>query len=570
MRSTLWRRLTAAMAGVWSAPCAALLLLVLVVEVSLNGVAAAGEVVRTRQGALRGASRVSSDGRPFHAFYRIPYAKPPVGPLRFRSPQPPDAWTHILDATTPGPVCTQHAVLMPGSSVSGAEDCLYLNVFTPQLKRAEALPVMFWIHGGGWIDGSGIGYEPDFLMNHDIVLVTINYRLGPLGFLSTEDAASPGNFGLKDQVAALRWVRENIEAFGGDPGSVTIFGESAGGASVHYHMLSPLSRGLFHRAISQSGVSLASWGIPRPGGLQKAQKVAALVGCPTEPSAALVDCLRSVDDYKIVNTTYHFTEWFFSPLIPFRPAIEGEGDGSFLPKHPRELEPHTAIPWMTGANQDEGYLFAAACIPNKQLLEDLTQDGERLFPLSLSYDGEPEADFVTKKIKDFYFSNGEVSVSKLSELYTDGLFIWNGEEAIRKYKDTAPVYYYLLSYKGKYRMTKYLGGGDLDLGVAHGDDLFYLFSNNPYYPTSGDMPKEDYEMVKTITKLWTDFAKTGNPTPDNDPVHWPRVTSDGDLEYLDIGKQLEVKKGLFQERMDFWRSLPLWQTKRSSATKEEL
>ncbi|XP_049957497.1 venom carboxylesterase-6-like isoform X1 [Schistocerca serialis cubense] len=561
------------MAGVWSAPSAALLQLLLVLAVVvalLCSSASAGEVVRTRQGALRGTSRVSSEGRPFHAFYRIPYAKPPVGPLRFRSPQPPDTWTHIRDATTPGPVCTQYALIVPGPPLSGAEDCLYLNVFTPQLKHTEPLPVMFWIHGGGWVDGGGTAYGPDFLMNHDVVLVTINYRLGPLGFLSTEDAASPGNFGLKDQVAALRWVRENIEAFGGDPGSVTIFGESAGGASVHYHMLSPLSKGLFHRAISQSGVSVTPWGVPRPGGLQKAQKVAALVGCPTEPSAALVDCLRSVDDYKIVNTTPQFTEWFFSPLIPFRPAVEGEGEDSFLPKHPLDLKPHTAVPWITGATHDEGYLFAAASIANKQILEDLKQDGERLLPLSLSYDGEPQADLVTKKIKDFYFSNGELSASKLSELYTDGLFIWNADEAVRKYKDTAPVYYYLLSYRGKYRMTKAFGGVDLDLGVSHADDLFYLFSNNPYYPTSGDMPEKDYEVVKAMTKLWTNFAKTGNPTPDSDPVHWPRVTSDDGLEYLDIGEQLEVKEGLFQQRTDFWRSLPLRETKRSSAVKEEL
>nr|AHJ81345.1 carboxylesterase [Locusta migratoria] len=550
-----------------------LLLLLLVAASVLCDVAARGAVVRTRQWLrCRGTQPARpARGRRFLAFYRIPYARPPVGPLRFRSPQPPETWTHIRDATTPGPVCTQYASLNERAAyLTGAEDCLYLNVFTPELKPAEPLPVMFWIHGGGWIDGSGIGYGPDFLLNHDVVLVTINYRLGPLGFLSTEDAAAPGNFGLKDQTAALRWVRENIAAFGGDPSSVTIFGESAGGASVHYHMLSPLSRGLFHRAISQSGVSLCSWAVPRPGGLQKAQKVAALVGCPTEPSAALVDCLRSVDDYKIVNTTVQSTHYFFSPLIPFRPAVEGEGEESFLPKHPLELKPHTAVPWLIGVTHDEGCLFAAATIENKQILEDLKQDGRRLFPLSLSYEGAPQADFITNKLKDFYFSDGEISTSKLSEMYTDGLFIWNADEAIRKYKDTAPVYYYLLSYKGKYRMSKVFGGGDLDLGVAHADDLFYLFPSNPYYPTSGDMPEKDYEVVKTMTKLWTDFARTGNPTPDKEPLHWPRVTSDGELEYVDIGQQLQVKRGVFQDRVNFWTTLPLRETKRSRPAKEDL
>nr|AHJ81340.1 carboxylesterase [Locusta migratoria] len=553
-------------------PAAAVAAVFLLLLMTATGVDAEADrrMVRTRQGAVRGTAKQSYHGRHFLAFYNIPFAQPPVGPLRFRSPQPPDAWPHIRDATTLGPVCTQYATFVPGRSLMGAEDCLYLNVFTPELRPEEPFPVMFWIHGGGWIDGGSNSYEPDFLLNHDIVLVTINYRLGPLGFLSTEDAAAPGNFGLKDQTAALRWVRENIAAFGGDPASVTIFGESAGGASVHYHMLSPLSRGLFHRAISQSGVSLNAWAVPRPGGLQKAQKVAALVGCPTEPSAALVDCLRSVDDYKIVNTTTQFTEWFFSPLLPFRPAVEGEGEESFLPRHTLELKPHTAVPWLTGVTSDEGLIFAAACVDNKQLLEDLKHDGERLFPLSLSYDGIPNADFVTKKIKDFYFPDGDISVKKLSDLYSDAFFTWSADEAIRKYKDTAPVYYYLLSYKGKYRMSKAFGGGDLDLGVCHADDIFYLFSNNSYLPTSGNMPKNDYEVVKTMTKLWTDFAKTGNPTPDNKPVHWPRVISDEELEYVDIGQQLQVKRGVFQDRVNFWTTLPLRETKRSRPAKEDL
>nr|AHJ81338.1 carboxylesterase [Locusta migratoria] len=562
------RRPTSAVSGLVCAASAVLLAVAAAAAASSDSGAPDGETVCTSHGVLRGTTRVSSEGRTFHAFYRIPYAKPPTGPRRFKSPQPTDSCTFIGDTTTPGPKCTQHSLLIPGPLLSGTEDCLFLNVFTPQVNPREPLPVMFWIHGGGWIDGGANGYDPDFLLNHDIVLVTINYRLGPLGFLSTEDAVSPGNFGLKDQVAALKWVRDNIASFGGDPGCVTIFGESAGGASVHYHMLSPLSKGLFHRAISQSGVALASWAVPLPGGLQKAQKVAALVGCPAEPSAALVDCLRSVDDYQIVNTTDQFTEWFFTPPIPFRPAVEGEGRESFLPRHPLELKPHTAVPWLVGVNHDEGLVLGAASISNKQLVEDLKHDAERLLPLSLSYSGTPKADMITKKIKEFYFPNGEISTNKISELYTDALFVWNTDEAIRKYKNTAPVYYYVLSYRGKYRMSKVFGGGDLDLGVAHADDLFYLFSNNSYYPTSGKMPKEDYEVVKTITKLWTNFAKTGNPTPDNNPVHWPRVTSDDELEYVDMGKQLQVKKGLFQERVNFWRSLPLRERKRSA--KEDL
>ncbi|KAJ4446940.1 hypothetical protein ANN_13642 [Periplaneta americana] len=202
-------------------------------------------------GRLQGHLLLSRKGREIFSFQGIPYAKPPVGELRFQPPQPPEPWTDVLKATKEGPDCIQRPFPEAPTSpeLVGDEDCLYLNVYTPQLPEAggatELLPVMFWIHGGAWMAGSGSTdlYGPQYLLDKEIVLVTINYRLGPLGFLSTGDEVCPGNNGLKDQVAALRWVRDNIAAFGGNPDSVTIFGESAGGANVHYHVLSKASRG---------------------------------------------------------------------------------------------------------------------------------------------------------------------------------------------------------------------------------------------------------------------------------------------------------------------------------------
>ncbi|XP_049810614.1 juvenile hormone esterase-like isoform X3 [Schistocerca nitens] len=552
-----------------AAVAAALLLLLLLLAAATGADAeAAKRVVRTRHGTVRGTAKQSYQGRHFLAFYNIPFAKPPVGPLRFRSPQPPVSWEHVRDATVPGPTCTQNSIFEKSQPPIGTEDCLYLNVFTPQIKPAKLLPVMVWIHGGGFVEGSATWYEPGFLLDHEIVLVTINYRVGLLGFLNTGDENAPGNYGLKDQVAALRWVKENVEAFGGDPNSVTIFGESAGGASVHYLMHSPLTRGLFHRAISQSGVSTALWAAPEPGALEKARKVAAMVGCPSEPNAALIDCLRTVDDYTLIATEWSFFEWFITPPIPFRAVIEGEGEDSFLPKHPADLEPHTNVPWLTGVTIDEGYFISAPIIVNKTMLSELKENSKRLLPKSVPYHLLPQADLINEKIHDFYFSRG-FSNDKITEFFSDSVFIWPAVDAVGRYKDRAPVYFYLFSYKGKYSFTDFAGSDEIS-GVAHAEDLLYLFSNNSYYIIPGERPAKDMEIVKAMTKLWTNFAKTGNPTPNDELIHWPRVTSDTEPEYLEIGEKLEAKKGLLEERMEFWRSLPLSRVPQRNVEKQEL
>src|SRR5215831_4499079 len=207
-------------------------------------------VVATDQGPIRGV-----DSGTVLAFLGIPYAAAPVGDLRWRPPQAHARWHGVLDATQFGPHCPQ--VATPYGTPSTSEDCLFLNVFTPPKTnegKPHLLPVMFWIHGGGLVVGESDGYEPSKLVAQGVVVVTINYRIGELGFLahpalSTESSTgASGNYGLMDQQAALRWVQRNIRAFGGNPDNVTIFGESAGGLSVHSELASPLAAGLFHKA----------------------------------------------------------------------------------------------------------------------------------------------------------------------------------------------------------------------------------------------------------------------------------------------------------------------------------
>jgi hypothetical protein len=205
-----------------------------------------GLEVAVAQGLLRGTTKTTRGGRSFGAFEGIPFAQPPLGELRFKAPVPVQSWQGVKDATKPHNICPQRDIYRRSTVIEGNEDCLYLNVYTPQLNNtASRFPVMIFFHGGGWLCGGGnsLWYGPDILLDRDVILVVTNYRLGPLGFLSTGDAACPGNNGMKDQNLAMRWVKDNVAAFGGDPEKITIFGESAGGASAQLHMMSPLSKG---------------------------------------------------------------------------------------------------------------------------------------------------------------------------------------------------------------------------------------------------------------------------------------------------------------------------------------
>ncbi|KAL1132549.1 hypothetical protein AAG570_010503 [Ranatra chinensis] len=248
-------------------------------------------LVETPLGPIRGSLLKTWTGKDILAFRAIRYAKPPTGQLRFKAPVPVEPWSEVVDATEDGPVCHQ-----PGAEYFGppSEDCLYINVYTKELSGSK--PVIIFFHPGGWFsmtsrsDWAG----PDYLLDQDLVLVTVNYRLGPLGFMSTGDEHAVGNYGMKDQVLAMKWVKYNIAAFGGDPKSVTITGYSAGSTSVMLHMLSPMSKGLFHRGISMSAGITSNWVIMK-NPLELSRKLGDVVGCPTDTTTKqLVQCLRTI------------------------------------------------------------------------------------------------------------------------------------------------------------------------------------------------------------------------------------------------------------------------------------
>ncbi|KAK9884283.1 hypothetical protein WA026_005235 [Henosepilachna vigintioctopunctata] len=302
--------------------------------------------VDTPNGKIEGILDKTVTGRNFFSFEGIPYAHPPVGDFRFKEAIPPQKWKGVWKANTKYKCLQYDHFSPPNEQVIGTEDCLYVNVYTPKLDGN--LDVIVYIHGGAFIFGAGIMYQPHILLDRDVIYVSLNYRLGPLGFLSTEDDIVPGNNGLKDQILALRWIKENIQYFGGNPNSITITGMSAGGASVHFHLLSPKSKGLFSRAISMSGCMLNPW-VLMENPLERSQELASIVGCSTENIEKMIDCLRERPGKQIVSVVRNFQPWIFNPFSPFGAVIDAWSKDPVIPKHPLELlkaGPVNDVPWL--------------------------------------------------------------------------------------------------------------------------------------------------------------------------------------------------------------------------------
>lgn len=249
------------------------------------------QIIQIEDGLIEGRVMETRSGLPFNAFLGIPFAEPPIGDLRFRAPLPNQPWNGTLNCTVFGPMCKQS-----GSGLIGSEDCLQLNVFTKNLPFNETVqlkPVIAYIHGGGFEQGTAINHGPEYLMDRDIILVTIQYRLGAFGFMGVGTADVSGNQGLKDQSLGLRWIRNNIHHFGGDRDRVTITGLSAGSLSVTAHMVSPMSAGLFQNVIGLSG-SIASQVRPDSNNTDIVMELARRVNCTTQTIESMISCLRNV------------------------------------------------------------------------------------------------------------------------------------------------------------------------------------------------------------------------------------------------------------------------------------
>ncbi|XP_031633819.1 venom carboxylesterase-6-like isoform X1 [Contarinia nasturtii] len=528
----------------------------------------------------------SFSGRPIKSFVGVPYAKPPVGHLRFKAPEPIEKWDGEYKAINDGSVCVQRNSFKHIYDDQGSENCLFLNVHVPHSFEgiSSNLSVMVYFHGGGFITHSGTSsfYGPTYLLDHDIILVTANYRLGPLGFLSTEDENCLGNFGLKDQSMVLKWIQQNIERFGGNPNSVTIFGSSAGGASVTYHMMSPLSKGLFSRAIAMSGTNLAPWAQPAHKGVARKQatKFAKYFNCYTPSDWPLtIDCLRNVPAINISAAFFDFFEFDTDPMVVFSPVVEPDVPGAFITKHPREDKAETSkeIPFLAGATYDEGLIKSLSIFNYPGAFDNFASNLTRALSISLYYDHHNSSiqDSITKHINEFYFENNfsRDKFMNVTNLFGDAWFLDSMDSYVRMrlaHKEVASNYVYLLSHKASASLSDFFHGDTETIyGVCHGDEGIYLF---PHSAFSNSLPtKGDEEMRRTITQLWVDFARNGNPTPDSS--HLPKWTETKELPlnfyrlgnlHFD-GKPMfgNENGGIFEERAKFWREINAFTTNKN-------
>ncbi|CAG7834680.1 unnamed protein product [Allacma fusca] len=556
-----------------------------------------GPIIEIASGKIQGVIAYSREGREYFQFLSIPYARPPLGDLRFQSPQPPQNWTGVLLGDKVSPRCVGVEFLTSGRLV-GQEDCLYLNVFVPKGKesltlKAELLPVMVFIHGGGFLTGSASGYGEQYFMDEDIVLVSMNYRLGILGFLNAEDETARGNMGLKDQSMALRWVRDNIESFGGDPTKITIFGESAGGASVHFHMLSPMSKGLFDKAISMSGNALNPFWQTNRSYSEQVDMLGNRFACPTEPRKAFVNCLQRVDAAEL--SSIHAAVQ--SPVHPLRdafsPSIESIVDSdAFLTTQPYrllELGNFNKVPWLSGANQAEGLIFVARVIYNESLRDSLsvTQIWNKYMPVMLFYDESKQN--ASEEIRRHYLGLGEdfevvENSASLAKLFSDRLFFQSMQNTALLHAQHAPLYLYHYTHQGALNVFNILkdtspyfklpmefhvlisllknwvlktlfGIPPLSLGPCHGDEMLMLFTVNSILDVS-QSHVEDFEMSKTMIKTWTSFAKDEHSFKFRN-LAWPAIKPNQPLKYMKLDSYGEILVDPLTEDVKIWEKFDI-------------
>ncbi|CAH0728291.1 unnamed protein product, partial [Brenthis ino] len=535
-----------------------------------------GPIVTTIYGSLRGRRVVARTNiqTPFYSFKGIRYAQPPRGPLRFRPPAPLEPWSGIRDAVEEGAVCPHRFMLF--DTYKGDEDCLYLNVYTPALPDKLSgynpkLAVMVWIHGGAFAVGSGNAflYGPDHLVGAGVVLVTLNYRLGALGFLSLENEEVSGNMGLKDQVMALKWVRDNIESFGGDPQRITIFGESAGAASVHLHMLSPASKGLFHGAIAQSGVALSPWALAQDP-KERAFELGRELGIDTNSTAELLGYLRATPSELLVKAGARLVgasgaaksaDLRGTVALPFLPAVEPPIPGAFLTEDPRTLLPGADVPFMTGYNAQEGIILFRRLQRYPKLLSELEHEFRRVVPPELISSDEERSNKITDQIRAFYFQQRPVdmrNIDSLIDLFTDVMFLRPALETLRlqaKTNRTSPTYLYRFAFDGALGLFKRMLG-ITHPGACHGDEMGYLFYfSRLNYRLDDNSP--ELAVSKKMVQLWTNFAKTGNPTPPVDyesvvDFTWLPVNDTTHVNFLDIAGNFTLRFDPEAKRVRFW------------------
>lgn len=547
-------------------------------------------VVNTNYGKIRGLRTPLPNEilGPVEQYLGVPYASPPTGERRFQPPEPPSSWTGVRNATQFAAVCPQHLDersllhdMLPIWFTANLdtlmtyvqdqnEDCLYLNIYVPTEDdihdQNTKKPVMVYVHGGSYMEGTGNMIDGSILASYgNVIVITVNYRLGILGFLSTGDQAAKGNYGLLDQIQALRWIEENVGAFGGDPKRVTIFGSGAGASCVSLLTLSHYSEGLFQKAIIQSGTALSSWAVNyQPA--KYTRMLADKVGCNMLDTTDMVECLRN-KNYKeliqqtITPATYH---------IAFGPVI----DGDVIPDDPQILmEQGEFLNYdiMLGVNQGEGLKFVDGMVDS----EDGVTPNDFDFSVSNFVDnlyGYPEGkDTLRETIKFMYTDwadkeNPETRRKTLVALFTDHQWVAPAVATADLHAQYgSPTYFYAFYHHCQSEMKPSWADS------AHGDEVPYVFGIPMIGPTelfSCNFSKNDVMLSAVVMTYWTNFAKTGDPnqpvpqdtkfihTKPNrfEEVAWSKYNPKDQL-YLHIGLKPRVRDHYRATKVAFWLEL---------------
>ncbi|XP_013141630.1 PREDICTED: esterase B1-like [Papilio polytes] len=531
--------------------------------------------VRISDGVLEGEVINNEYGGKIFSFKGIPYAQPPLGDLRFKAPLPPKPWNGVRDAKKLGSPC-HHFDIFQQKFSPGSEDCLYINVYSPNITPTKPLPVMLWVHGGGFTSGSGSDqmYGPEYLVRHDVILVTFNYRVEILGFLCLDTEDVPGNAGMKDQVAAFRWVQKNIRNFGGDPNNVTIFGESAGGASVSLHLLSPMSKGLFKRAIPQSGHAITYWATSFMI-KERSLQVARELGCNSKDDNEVYKFLKAQPVEALVKKYISVTYVESNKealMVPFTITSEKQfgNNERFMIIEPievlRNYGIHEGVDVMEGYTGDDGVLLLGSGQNIHKMFVEANKYPEFFVPKPLTIHC-PLIDQmeIGKMIKSYYFKDEDVSMDNWFSLqqylgteyfkYPTILF-----QKMCAKRGKNKVFLYTFTCKSELNVFKHVLRvadivGDRDV-ACHADDLPYIFpmkmftKNNPNIDISRVI-----ELIDRVTTLWTNFAKYGNPTPDGSlGVIWKPYSLEGQ-DFLDIGNNLVAGNAPDKEELEFWERI---------------
>lgn len=455
---------------------------------------AASPTVRTEIGPVRGTT-----DQGVSAYLGLPYAAPPVGPLRWRPPRPARPWSRVRRADAFAPACLQTGVSMPGeTSPATSEDCLYFNVWTPPQPPKSGAPVIVWIHGGGYANGATALplYWGDRLARKGVVVVTLAYRLGPLGFLahpelSAEGGGASGNYGLMDQMAALGWVRRNIAAFGGDPANVTIAGQSAGAMSVSLLMASPRAKGLFQRAIGQSGGVFEPLQLAPSYQLPQAQKDG--VAYAASVGAKSLAELRALPAEKLLEgqagkVTHPVIEPAVLPRSPYDAFVAGR---------------QNSVPILLGYNAGEA-----------RSLADVSKVTAATFAADLAHAWGPLPPGV---VAAYPFTTDDEARHARIALETDLRFAWDMWAWARLQARTQqPVYFYRFD-----QAPPFPEGARAGWGASHFAELWYMFDHlgqEPWPWTPGDR-----RLADAMSSYWVNFARTGNPNGPGLP-QWPAFT----------------------------------------------